>query len=92
MLTLACGVTAAAAILLPRRPAGPRVRAWPVGLLLALAALCALSVMWSVQPDASWQDAGRMFAYSAVFALASRSRALAPARWPAVLGGVRWQR
>ncbi len=59
-----------------------------MGLLLAFAALTALSVVWSVQPDGSWQDAGRLFAYGGVFALAARSRAWRPARWPAVLGGV----
>ncbi len=62
--------------------------AWSVGLLLALAALSALSVIWSVQPDASWQDAGRLFAYSAVFALAVLLARAAPAHWSAVLGGV----
>ncbi len=62
--------------------------AWSVGLLLALAALSALSVIWSVQPDASWQDAGRLFAYSALFALAVLLARAAPAHWSAVLGGV----
>jgi len=62
--------------------------AWAAGLLLALAALSALSVIWSVQPDASWQDAGRLFFYSAVFALAVLLAHAAPARWSAVLGGV----
>src|SRR3982074_2694933 len=28
---------------------------WSVGLLLAFAALTAVSVVWSVQPDESWQ-------------------------------------
>ena len=32
---------------------------WPVGLLLAFAALSGLSVVWSVQPDVSWQGRGR---------------------------------
>ena len=45
-------------------------------------------MIWSVQPDASWQDAGRLFAYSAVFALAVLLARAAPARWSAVLGGV----
>jgi hypothetical protein len=62
--------------------------AWSVGLLLALAALSALSVIWSVQPDGSWQDAGRLFAYSAVFALAVLLARAAPAYWSTVLGGV----
>ncbi len=86
-LTLACGVGIAAAILLA--PPGRRVYgAWAAGLLLALAALSALSVIWSVQPDASWQDTGRLFAYSAVFALAVLLARAAPAHWSAVLGGV----
>jgi O-antigen ligase len=62
--------------------------AWAAALLLALAALSALSVIWSVQPDASWQDAGRLLAYSAVFALAVLLARAAPAHWSAVLGGV----
>jgi hypothetical protein len=62
--------------------------AWSASLLLALAALSALSVIWSVQPDASWQDAGRLFAYSAVFALAVLLAHTVPTRWSAVLGGV----
>jgi O-antigen ligase len=61
---------------------------WSAGLLLALAALSALSVIWSVQPDASWQDASRLLAYSGVFALAALLARAAPARWSAVLGGV----
>ena len=86
-LTLAAGLAIAAAILLA--PAGLRAYgAWSVGLLLAFAALTALSVVWSVQPDESWQDAGRMFAYCAVFALAVTLARLAPGRWSAVIGGV----
>jgi hypothetical protein len=85
-LTLGCGVGIAAAILLT--PAGrPTYGLWSAGLLLALAALSALSVIWSVQPDASWQDAGRLFAYSAVFALAVLLARAVPARSSAVLGG-----
>jgi O-Antigen ligase len=85
-LTLACGVGIATTILLT--PTGRRVYgAWSAGLLLALAALSALSVIWSVQPDGSWQDAGRLFAYSGVFALAVLLARAAPAQWSAVLGG-----
>jgi hypothetical protein len=61
---------------------------WCVGLLLAFAALTALSVVWSVAPAASWLDAGRMFAYAAVFGAAVALVRVAPERWPAVLGGV----
>jgi O-antigen ligase len=45
-------------------------------------------VVWSVQPDASWQNAGLMFAYSAVFGAAVALARAAPDRWPAILGGV----
>jgi O-Antigen ligase len=87
ILTLGCGVIVAAAVLLT--PPGRRVYGlWPVGLLLAFTALTALSVVWSVQPDDSWQDAGRMLAYSAVFGAAVALVRAAPTRWPAVLGGV----
>jgi O-antigen ligase len=62
--------------------------AWSAGLLLALAGLSALSVVWSVQPDGSWQDAGRLLAYSGVFALAVLLARAAPTGWSGVLGGV----
>ena len=86
-LTLGCGVVVAGAVILTPR-GKPVYGLWPVGLLLAFTALSALSVVWSVQPDASWQDAGRMLAYSAVFGAAVVLARAAPARWPAVLGGV----
>ncbi len=61
---------------------------WPIGLLLAFTALTGLSVVWSVAPDASWQDAGRMLAYSGVFATAVALVWLVPAGWRALLGGI----
>jgi O-Antigen ligase len=86
-LTLGCGLLVAAAVLL-----GPvRERAyglWPVALLLAFTALTALSVVWSVQPDDSFKDAGRMLSYCAVFGAAVVLARTVPVRWPAVLGGV----
>jgi O-Antigen ligase len=86
-LTLASGAAVACALLWA--PAGARLYgAWPVALLLAFTALTALSLVWSVQPDDSWRDAGRMLAYSAVFAAAVALVRLAPHRWPAILGGL----
>lgn len=86
-LTLAGGAVVAVAILLA--PGGGRgYGLWPAGLLLAFTALTAISVVWSVQPDDSWRDAGRMLAYSAVFAAAVALVRLAPGRWPAILGGL----
>ncbi len=85
-LTLTAGATVAVAIV---RLAGERGHGlWPVGLMLAFTALTAISIVWSVQPDDSWRDAGRMLAYSGVFAAAVALVRLAPARWPAVLGGL----
>jgi O-antigen ligase len=92
VLTLGSGAIVAGAIVLT--PAarslvkGPKYGLWPLGLLLAFTALSGLSVVWSVQPDASWQDANRLLAYSGVFAAAIALVRLAPDRWPAILGGL----
>ncbi len=92
VLTLAGGAAIAVAVLLT--PAarsllgGPKYGLWPAGLLVAFTILSGLSVVWSVQPDASWQAAGRLLAYSAVFGAALALVRLAPDRWPAVLGGL----
>ena len=86
-LTIGAGVVVAVAVLrLPN--VGRRYGFWPTGLLLAFTALTTISVVWSVQPDDSWRDAGRMLAYSGVFAAAVALVRLAPGRWPAVLGGL----
>ncbi|HEY3759796.1 MAG TPA: O-antigen ligase family protein [Solirubrobacteraceae bacterium] len=86
-LTVGCGLAIAATILLSP-PSGVLYGLWPAALLLAFAALSALSVVWSVQPDASWQAASRILAYSAVFGLAVLLARAAPRRWSALLGGI----
>jgi tetratricopeptide (TPR) repeat protein len=86
-LTLAGGAVVAGVVALAR-PAKAIYGLWPAGLLLAFAALCALSVVWSVQPDESWQNASQMLAYSALFAAAVALARAASTRWPALLGGV----
>jgi O-Antigen ligase len=92
VLTLASGVAVAVAVVLT--PAtrslveGPKYGLWPVALLIAFTALSGLSVVWSVQPDASWQDAGRLLACSGVFGASVALVRLAPERWPAILGGL----
>jgi O-antigen ligase len=86
-LTIGAGVLFAASLLLLPH-AGRRHGSLTLALLLALTALTALSVVWSVQPDASWRDAGRMLAYSAMFAAAIALVRLAGDRWAAVLGGI----
>jgi len=86
-LTIGSAVVVAGTVLFAR--ASPRsYGVWSVGLLVAFTALTTLSVVWSVQPDDSWQDAGRMLAYSGFFAAAVALVRAAPSRWPAVLGGV----
>lgn len=87
VLTLASGaIVAAAALLAPR--AARAYGIWPLGLLLAFTMLTAISVGWSVTPDSSWQDAGRMLAYSSVFAAAVALVRIAPGYWRALLGGI----
>jgi O-Antigen ligase len=92
VLTLAAGVIVASAVVLTPSARslieGPRHGLWPAGLLLAFAALSGLSVIWSVQPDVSWQASGRLLAYAGVFGAAVALVRLAPDRWPAILGGL----
>jgi hypothetical protein len=87
-VVVACAVLCGAGARSGRAGGAGRYGLWPVALLLAFAALAALSVVWSVQPDESWQDAGRLFAYSGVFGAAVVLAWIVPGRWPAVLGGV----
>jgi cytochrome c-type biogenesis protein CcmH/NrfG len=86
-LTLAAGVVVAASVILAPSH-GHAYGLWPLGLLLAFTALTAISIVWSVQPDVSWQEAGRMFAYSGVFAVGLVLVRAAPEYWPALLGGL----
>jgi hypothetical protein len=92
VLTLASGAAVAVAVVLTPVArsllAGPKYGLWSVALLIAFTALSGLSVVWSVQPDAGWQDAGRLLAYSGVFGAAVALVRLAPERWPAILGGL----
>ncbi len=86
-LTIGGGVLFAASVLtLPatRR----RYGSWTLGTMLALTALTALSIAWSVAPDASWRDASRMLAYSAVLAGSIAAVRMFAVRWAAVLGGI----
>jgi tetratricopeptide (TPR) repeat protein len=86
-LTLGCAVVIALTVVLT--PATRPVHGlWPLGLLLAFTALTAISLAWSVQPDESWLDAGRMIAYSALFAAALALARAVPGRWNALLGGI----
>jgi hypothetical protein len=87
VLTLAAGVGVAAIALLAA-PGGRVYGLWPLGLMLAFTALTVVSIVWSVQPNASWEEAGRMLAYSSVFGGSIALVRVAPERWPAILGGI----
>jgi hypothetical protein len=68
-----------------------RGRAWgagTVGLMAALTALTAASILWSVVPDTSWSAANQMLSYLAAFAGAAALARLAPGRWPTLLGAI----
>jgi tetratricopeptide (TPR) repeat protein len=86
-LTIGAGVVIATSVVLA--PAIGRLYGlWALVGLLALTTLSGLSIGWSVAPDSSWEDAGRMLAYSGVFATALVLARVAPGRWPSVLGGI----
>ncbi|HLI32561.1 MAG TPA: O-antigen ligase family protein [Solirubrobacteraceae bacterium] len=91
-VTLASGTliaALAAAVALGALPHPGRLYGIASALLLgAFAAFAALSVIWSVQPDASWIGAGHLFAYAAFFAGALALARIAPARCGAVLGAI----
>jgi hypothetical protein len=67
---------------------GRRWGATSVGLFAAFTALAGLSIAWSVIPDRSWFGADQLLAYLAIYLAAGVAARLAPARWPAVLGGL----
>jgi hypothetical protein len=86
-LTVVSGAIVALVALLA--PARGRVHGvWPAVLLFAFAALSAVSIVWSVQPEYSWLDAGRLLAYASAFAAAIALARAVPERWPAILGGL----
>lgn len=82
---LGAGVCAAALLLCARQPGWG---ATAVSLFGALMALTALSILWSVQPDDSWQASNLTLAFLATFAGGAALARLAPARWAALLGAV----
>jgi hypothetical protein len=89
-LLLAGAGAVGAALVLPR-PARTPARlhgAWTVAAFGALAVYTALSVIWSLAPSDSWQEADRTLAYLATLAGAVALVRLLPGRWAAVLHGV----
>jgi hypothetical protein len=78
LMVLLGGAVVAAAVVWGRR--GPIYGAVSLFLFAALAALTALSVTWAVVPELAYIEAGRTFAYLAVFAAGVAGARLAP-RW-----------
>jgi O-Antigen ligase len=86
LMVLLGGAVVAAAIVWGRR--GPTYGATALLLFAALAALTALSVMWAVVPELAYVEAGRTFAYLAVFAAAIATARLFPRGTHVVIKGI----
>jgi hypothetical protein len=70
---------------------GARGPAWgtvTLALFAAIAALSALSIAWSVAPDVSWIEAGRVASYVCAFGGALALARLFPERWRALIGAI----
>src|SRR5438067_1281662 len=73
---------------------GPRARPGRIGGSLALgafvlyAALTAISVLWSIDPNLTWVEANRTLAYLATFAAALAAAHLAPEGYAVVLRAI----
>ncbi len=79
---LGAGAIAASIVLGARAPRwGVPVVAW----FAAMTALTALSIIWSVQPDASWQAANQIMAYLMTFAAGVALARIVPERWRALV-------
>lgn len=86
-LIVAGGLAVCGALVLAPR----REHVWgivPLALLLALAALTALSITWAANPSDAWVQTNLTLAYTAVFAAAVALAHALPGRWSAVIGGI----
>jgi hypothetical protein len=91
LIAMMLGGAALVAAALLRRPRSADFPLRGGGPLLAfgvLAALTALSVLWSLAPADSWVEANRTFAYLSVFAGGIALARLMPGRWAGLLMGV----
>ena len=84
---LAVGVLVAAALIFATADA-PLYGGVALTGLAALAAVTALSILWSLHPADSWIETNRTLAYLAAFAGGIAAVRLVPRRWDAVLYGV----
>ena len=85
-ILLAAGAVLAVGVLRGRR--GPVHGGTALFCFAVLTAVTALSMSWSIAPDASLEEAGRTFAYLGIFASGLMVARIAPGATPAVLGGV----
>src|SRR4051794_10412688 len=81
----AAGLCAAALI---RRPGRPLWGGWTLLAFALLAAITALSVIWSLSPADSYLESGRTLAYVGVFASGIALVRLAPNAWAGLLAGI----
>ena len=88
MVLGSAALVVAALIQRPWTKEAPLHGGWPLLMFGALAVLTGLSVLWSLAPADSWVEAGRTFAYVALFAAGIALARLLPQRWGALLGGV----
>ena len=86
LLVLVSGAVIAAAFIWGRRGAIQGVTTLLLFALLAL--LTAVSVLWSISPELTYIEAGRTFAYLAVFAAAVAATRLIPQAVPRILEGL----
>ncbi|HEX6738278.1 MAG TPA: O-antigen ligase family protein, partial [Vicinamibacteria bacterium] len=86
LLILLCGAVAAAAVL--RAPSGRMYGGLTLAAFAAYAAVIALSITWSVAPELTYVEAGRMLAYLAAFAAAVAAARLAPRASATAVKGV----
>jgi O-antigen ligase/polysaccharide polymerase Wzy-like membrane protein len=88
MMLGGAALVAAALLLRPRSADAPLRGGGPLLAFAALAALTALSVLWSLAPSDSWIEASRTFAYLAVFAGGIALARLMPRHWAGLIAGV----
>jgi len=82
------GVTAVAVAVMVEQPQRGVRGGATVLLFAALGAWTALSVVWSIEPDDSWQAANLTLSYLALFAGVVAVAHVAAGRWAGVLGGL----
>ena len=87
-MAVTAGAGALAAVSIVAAPRRPLYGGVALLLFAALAVLTAASVVWSISPDDSWQEASRTLSYMAAFGAAIGLARLAPRRWAAVVAAV----